>query len=384
MCLSNMNQSGLFGELGQLARDCLERLTRHKENRMLVRTMPPSKSEIDAITGCGQLACLVCFEDKTNKAIDIDSVTTASELLDALGDMRKLRGWALFEVISSANLYTEHILKPEDSICDIMAKWERFHIPKGVDGDVEFQFVFKKYVFIRSEQPKDVSHPIGGKLLFYQIINTVLRGRLPTSEEEAVFLAACHLQYEKGDYNAGINVEEILPNYMPKNFLKAGLKKGQEAQATLDKTATLKGNAYQGLSQKVKLVWGQLQGKSKVDLVGMYLSKLSDNPLYGAMLFPVQYVITRKNIKPCLLAVSEDGIQIWDPMSKQAIKRIEFKHIASYGPKKGSLAVTTGSLINPVVESFNTEESFEISDVLKSYQTSMAGVYLQIRKDRNQ
>lgn len=79
-------------------------------------------------------------------------MSTAQEVVDQLGDLRKLRGWYLFEVIQASNLYTEHILKPETAICDVMSKWDKFTIPKGVEGDVDFQFVFKKYVLSLSRQ----------------------------------------------------------------------------------------------------------------------------------------------------------------------------------------------------------------------------------------
>ncbi len=49
-------------------------------------------------------------------------MTTAQEVIDTLVDLRRMRGWALFEVVSADNLYTEHIIKPEDCICDVMSK----------------------------------------------------------------------------------------------------------------------------------------------------------------------------------------------------------------------------------------------------------------------
>ena len=168
------------------------------------------------MTGGAQLACLIYFEDKSSKTIDIDSVSTAAEVAEQLGEIRKMRGWFLFEVIQASNFYTEHILKPETSICDVMSKWDRFAVPKGVEGDVDFQFVFKKYVFLKMDQNAELNHPLAANLFFYQLVNGVLRGRTPVTEEEAVYLAGLQLQYELGDYDPSHKLEDIIGSYLPR------------------------------------------------------------------------------------------------------------------------------------------------------------------------
>ena len=59
-----------------------------------------------------------------------------------------------------------------------------------------------------------------------------------------------------------------------------------------------------------------MAGQNKKQVIRMYITKLQENPLYGAMLFPVLYALTRKNIKQCLLAVNEDGVSVWEPGTK--------------------------------------------------------------------
>ena len=62
------------------------------------------------------------------------------------------------------------------------------------------------------------------------------------------------------------------------------------------------------------------------------------------------------------------------------LKKLNFTDICSYGPKKGNISITHGSLVDPVVDNFQTEESYEIADVIKSYQTASKAVAITVRK----
>lgn len=62
------------------------------------------------------------------------------------------------------------------------------------------------------------------------------------------------------------------------------------------------------------------------------------------------------------------------------LKKMAFGDICSYGPKKGNISLTHGSLVDPIVDNFQTDESFEIADVIKSYQTASKSVAITVRK----
>jgi hypothetical protein len=396
--IENTQRTGLETYIAELSADCLERLTRQRECPNVQRQQPPGRQEIEAVIGGGQLAALIYLEDGSSRTIDIDSWTTASEIVEQLpGELRSLRGWYLFETISAGVLYTEHILKPNDTLCDAMARWERFQLPKGIEGEVEFRFVFRKYVFLKADLQSDLAKPTPAMLLFHQVSGMVVRGRLPVQEDDAVFLAACHLQYELGNAsaNSSFNLEASASRYLPRHFVQRSVadsssRKGTTSSSSsssgtatlgrIDLSATIKGSQLSALLQRVRVTWSQLQDKQRPELIKMYILKAQESPMFGAILFPVQYAVTRKQVKHCLLAVNEEGCQIWEPGAKAPARRIPFAEIASFGPKKGQLTIVSGSLIDPATDLFLTEESFEIADVLKAYQTAKSGVVLSMRK----
>jgi len=175
-------------------------------------------------------------------------------------------------------------------------------------------------------------------------------------------------------------LQDIIGNYLPRYFAKEQLKKNETQQGKFDKSATIKGGTLSAVAQKIKVVWGNMSGNKKPQIIRMYMAKLQENPLYGAMLFPVQYALTRKNIKQCLIAINEDGISIWEPGTKAPLKKMQFGEVSSYGPKKGNIQICSGSLVDPTVDNFVTDESFEIADVIKSYQTASKSVAIAMRK----
>ena len=87
-----------------------------------------------------------------------------------------------------------------------------------------------------------------------------------------------------------------------------------------------------------------MAGQTKKQIVRVYAGKLQENPLYGAMLFPVLYALTRKNIKQCLLAITEDGVSIWEPGTKA---RSLFLFSLSRGVMNGASDICDDTIIYP-------------------------------------
>jgi hypothetical protein len=47
--IDNCNATGIYVELGNMAKLCLENLARHRENPNFFRRLPPSRQEIEAV-----------------------------------------------------------------------------------------------------------------------------------------------------------------------------------------------------------------------------------------------------------------------------------------------------------------------------------------------
>ena len=119
----------------------------------------------------------------------------------------------------------------------------------------------------------------------------------------------------------------------------------------------------------------------KADLQRLYLTRVKQLPLYGCSTFNVQYTVERR-MRPCLLALSEDHLQLWEvgPNQKAPVKRLEYADIASWGPKQGTLNITSGDLFCPAVDIIETNESFEIAEVIRAYKTAKAEAQLYAQR----
>ncbi len=127
---TTLEQHAQAESLSNLARDCLDRLALQKQlPETMLRRLPPSSQEICAVVTGGQMQQLVYFTDARQKTIDIDSLTTVQDLIDQLGEAKRFKGWALFEVLVAAELYMENPLKHDEMVCDVLSRWEKFQPP---------------------------------------------------------------------------------------------------------------------------------------------------------------------------------------------------------------------------------------------------------------
>jgi hypothetical protein len=70
-------------------------------------------------------------------------------------------------------------------------------------------------------------------------------------------------------------------------------------------------------------------------LASTHFDRARAQPLYGCSLFQVKW--TKIN-KPCILALNERVLQVWDVQTnlRTPLKTIEYDDVASWGPKPGT------------------------------------------------
>jgi len=379
---------GLFASnegLMALARDCLDRIALQKiMPEAVFRRVPPSSQEICAVVTGGQMQQLVYLTDNKTKTIDIDSLTTIGDLIDALGEPKRFKGWSMFEVLNAPDLYMENPLKPDEMVCDVLCRWEKFQPPIKVEGELVFQFVWKKHIFLKSDN--DEGNPLSLSMLYHQMVSSVVRGQIPSTDEEACYLAAVQLRHDFANaQEAQSQLRSHPEEYLPFHYIYAGNESLRNSRKSYGSTRAPTGSTIP--ADVVVNVMGmyQLDSLNKLtrsQLEKAYLAKVRTLPLFGCSLFNVNYAVQRKKLRPCLLALSESSIQIWEvgPGQKSPAKSLEYAEIASWGPKPGSLSIISGNLVNPTVDLMETPESFEIAEVIRAYKAAKAEAVLDSRR----
>ena len=149
---------------------------------------------------------------------------TATNTLDAVGQkiqLADLDGWALFE----ASPQSEHFIRGQEYIGDILAEWERDHREslqlskyqtvsrKGVFneaiGEGESRFVFRRRLF---KSPRVIpTDPVEYGLMYAQAVHSVVRvDEFPVNDKVALQLAGLQAQVRSGS-RVGRGRERNLP-----------------------------------------------------------------------------------------------------------------------------------------------------------------------------
>jgi len=277
-----------------------------------------------------------------------------------------------------------------------MAKWENFQIPKHVHGDIDFLFVFQKYLFLKNDD--DYNSAAASNLIFHQLNVTALKGKLGNiSEDVAISLAGLQLQHENGDYDTSKqekviqtidqNLGKYYPEVLTRHLLgKKTLQRGASREnATRTKGVNPTDKVISSLITKMIAAWTALKGTTKLNIEKQYMEKLKDFPFFGAVVFNVQYAIPKKGLKMCILAISSTGLSLWpldNQMENKSFRTILYDEIASYGAAEGQVTITSGNLANPTVDAIITEQAHEIATTIRSYQEASAQAILNVRKTK--
>jgi hypothetical protein len=333
-------------EVGQLARDCLERAQRTQSKG--ARKRPPGSEELAAVLSHNKIVVRVYFLDGTSKAVYIDSATTVQEILSDIRGKFNLSPvltdpWSLYEVAPAIDY--ERPLREVENVCDLMAGWELFEKPKNLAKDVIFSLVFKKKVFMdpRRFEPED---SILFSLLYAQTADNVLKGKYPASIDTAVQLGGLVLQAAYGDYGPGqvaLN-ESTLSKFVPQPLLS-------QRMAT-------------DWIKQLSASWQKNAGKSERAAKRAYLEKVSEWELYGSAVF---YARQKAQPNDIALAINRDGIHILDRTTKQILKSHPYNSISNWSPSESAFTIIAGSLVKPMRLVFETHEAIHMSELFQAY-----------------
>ena len=247
----------------------------------------------------------------------------------------------------------ERALPPEREILGIMETW--FGRPGA-----RFIFMLKLYThsLVASKDPKVVH------MMFIQGVYNVITATYPTTEKDAVHLAALQFQAKFGQHNAASHkpgfLKNMLPEFMPAPHLDAASKKPVEAW-----------------EQQIfyKHAFSTTAAPREA-----YLDLLKKRDYYGAVFFAVKQRFTRNMPKRVFMAISRRGIlllkippnftdhdlDLLGSYNLSDIYRWAYKPgVNFYFEMKDESSVT-----NPVY-TFDTAEGKHMSDMLTDYAMAL-------------
>ncbi|KAF2078061.1 hypothetical protein CYY_000612 [Polysphondylium violaceum] len=205
-------------EADQYAQICSKRL---EQIILRPRTLPPLPEEIEALRRKVPPRVPFLFPDEVAEPVDIESYTTAGDIIDNLiirsGLQSDVNVWAVYEVYKNK----ERSINRCEYILDVIGKWDHYYQSLYNSGQPQqdtltpFQFYFKIQLFLKPQQPPN---PHEVDFLFFQLIRSISKSLLPITFQETIKISALRLHYDK-ICNLSLNQSDYWPRYVPEKML---------------------------------------------------------------------------------------------------------------------------------------------------------------------
>eukprot|EP01038_Epipyxis_sp_PR26KG_P007950 gene7950-10786_t len=222
------------------------------------------------------------------------------------------------------------------------------------------------------------------QLLFHQAVDNVLNAYYPHTIQDAVILAAIHLQSSLGDYLPSRDKPQISSdrkvNFMENNDNNSNKynNKNKNDNNNNNDHSFINTNKYDKYISKVFLNnenWNNIEVDKKIiilhkkliginhfDAMKMYLVYVSSWKLYGATFFTVKRAIhgNNNNLSELILAISIHSLVLIDSKTKYFIADYPYSDIRTWGHSFDSFVVFTGPNASPTKSYFMTTRGKDI------------------------
>ncbi|KPP69599.1 unconventional myosin-X-like [Scleropages formosus] len=367
------------------------------------RELVPSWEEIRALVRRREMLCTVHHPGPGSCQLPISSHTTADELvmkmLARLGLQESRNTFALFE----RSVHREQVVGGSTIVADILTKFQNLSA-KEPESDAQRRLYFKLYCFLDMESIS--SESVEYIFLFEQCHEMMVRGHLPTSEEDLQALAALRLQTLIGDFTTHSPcppLDELFPRHVvearilltPKSIQPPGdapavphvvAPGGPQCFCSGFRTlwghaaaAAHKQKAEQDLRLRSRLKeegvlvmgaimerWKGLAGYSQQESMATYLSIAKRWPGFGCTLYDVEFYIssTGSFCQKLWLGVSAQSLCVYKQGEPEPLETFPYSQISSYGASDSStFKVATGDC-NLL---FETSKLREIVHLINAY-----------------
>ncbi|XP_041566031.1 unconventional myosin heavy chain 6 isoform X3 [Drosophila elegans] len=343
--------SDFLSEEGKYARFADQCFFRTQGTRR--RQWTPSSEEILCTTNRRPCYSKFYFMDGQYYSIEFHPSSTASDVLEIIkkkiGLQNNAKGYSIYEVIGNS----ERSLLPEEKVCDVMAKWEKYQAasqqgtqyqlnPKTEARKHHYIFLFKKHLFF--DNYINLDDTVEKELLYHQILHSLRSERYPITEMEAIMLTALQSQLELGDCNEILNdYRAVASHCLPPRFVP---NIPHEAVAMHHQS---------------------LRGMLPIEAKKAFLNLIQSWPLHRATIFDVMQSFTSNWPRMLWLAIDQKGIHLLEHRSRNILCTHGYDSIISFSPNLNSLMIITGTEKKQSKVILSTSQAFQITTLIREY-----------------
>lgn len=355
----------------QLSEVCLTRLQRTA--KVGPRKYPPFATEVGEIQARSMRTYhQVYFPNDTNEAMEIDSMTKASDLCQTLANrlgMQSAEGFSLFVMISDKIFAMPDSYFFYDFLHELV-DWIRLNKPswnRPAHLQAEYQIFFMKKLWVNTMPGKD---PIADDIFYYsQEVPKYLLGYHKCSKQDAVRLAAIILRVVYGALSVTAMNRELkdvkdLSNLVPVDLVRV--------QSLADwKKAILAQYSEDGIDMTV------------ADAKTKFLLYTFQWPTFGSTFFKVKQSSEAAYPDVVTLAVNKNGINIIHPQSKDILITYDYSDLNNWSSGNTYFHLTIGNIMSKKKFLCETDLGYKLDDLVSSY-TNYLGNLAAKDKDTTQ
>eukprot|EP01083_Nonionella_stella_P017517 49002_1 len=239
-------------------------------------------------------------------------------------------------------------------VLDELARWENTNRALPKKYRKTYRLVFKIRAFLTDEL-ENVKSAQALQLYFVQAAYSVMQGFFPVSEKNAMDLAALQLQGRYGVnepdfYHKGMIINKMW-HYVPKEFR---MKRSHEF-----------------LEMKILSEHDRYIGLSKVEAQKKYLGLVCKYQSYGCTFFTCMRISrVRSSTDPgedYVTGVSERGVVLLDPLTKEVKFEYTLAQILTYGFKDQLFLMITGDVMQQRKWHMRSFQGREMHDLIRMY-----------------
>ncbi|KAA0203334.1 hypothetical protein HAZT_HAZT001173 [Hyalella azteca] len=332
-----------------IARDAMVRLQKTLKHGQ--RKYPPHQVEVEAIHHkTTQIFHKVYFPDDSDQAFEVNSGTSAADLIDSIAqrlNIKSSEGFSLFVMISDRVISVPE----EDFFFDfvrLLNDWMRKTRPNR-DGS---RALFTYRVFFMRKLWTNVvpGQDRNADLIFHynQELPKYLRGYHKCTKEIAAKLASIIFKARYGDDRAGLSqVGSVLPSLVPEDLLKAYSTSDWKKQITKH--------------------FNDTAGMSKEDVKLEFLKVIFQWPTFGSAFFEVRQNSDPQYPTKLLVAINRNGVLLINTTTKVILETHPFTSVSNWSSGNTFFHLTIGNLTNNTKLLCETSQGYKMDDLMSSY-----------------
>ncbi|KAG5883060.1 hypothetical protein JTB14_010448 [Gonioctena quinquepunctata] len=329
---------------------CLLRL--QKTQKVGPRKFPPYSIEVDAIQHKSlEIYHKIYFPDDTDEAFEVDSMTRASDLCNAIAarlELKSIDGFSLFVAISDKVFSVPHDTFFYDFLSELI-NWKKQLLPnwaKAAQIDAQYQVFFMKKLWTNVVPEKD---PYADQIFHYhQELPKYLKGYHKCSKQDVTKLAAFILRarYEDNVSDAQSALKDDLKDIIPSDIVKAA-SSSEWKKNILTEYRNLKINSEQAKTQ--------------------FLKSIFKWPTFGSAFFEVKQSTEPTYPDVILIAINRHGVNIIHPQTKDILAVHDYSDLSNWSSGNTYFHLTIGNIMRKTKILCETSQGYKMDDLITSY-----------------